>query len=120
MIDINNLDLLNADMVAPETFKLLCNAVNFLKEEYPDTVTGLWYLVQSGCDGEIRVILRTELRVGTTDYLYLEGRLSKVLGGCIVYDYTHDIIHAEHHEDVVADVLSEIENKEVYTLYVVD
>lgn len=119
MVNINELPYLNTETVTLETMEKIRAAVGFLKEEYSQTVTGLWYLAQSGCDGEIRVILRTELNIGTTDYLFLEGRLSKLLGGCIVYDYNEDVLNAEQREDIIADIQSELENGQAFTLYAV-
>lgn len=119
MLNINNMPMLSENMVSHEVFQRLCNAVSFLKAEYPNTVTGLWYLERTGHDGELRVIIRTELKVGTTEYIYLEGRLSKILGGCILYDYTEDVLNADSHEDFIEVIKAELDIGTVYTLYLV-
>lgn len=118
-MNFDELAALTKNDVPLDLFYKCVSAVNFVKNNYLDKVTGIWLLKRLSADDEPRIVLQTSVQLKTTEYIYLEGGLSKCFGGCVVFDYNEDVLNADTNEELLMDIREEIKYGEAYSLYVI-
>lgn len=80
-------DFLKKGDVPKEIYDGLVRVVTFIKDKFPNSVSGIWVIPQNQYDREVQVVVQTSLVRGTMDYIVLDGTISRLLGGSIMYNY---------------------------------
>ena len=73
--------------VSKEVYDGLVRVVSFVKDKFPNSVSGIWIVKQNLYGQEAQIIVQTSLVRGTMDYIVLDGTISRLLGGSIMFNY---------------------------------